>query len=259
MLELTTIASGSSGNAVLVHDESASLLIDAGISAKRICDGLKQLGKSPADLTAILITHSHSDHISGLRVLLKRTDAHIYTAAPTARAIEEQVEGALGRVHILHPQEEYDFGSLTVLPFSTPHDAPGSVGYTVTDGRRKCCVVTDLGFVTEEVRRSVLGCHLALVEANHDVDWLRAGPYPYYLKQRILGDRGHLSNEASGELCCELAKNGATKLILAHLSAENNTPERARQVVQAMLRRSGLDHVWLTVAPRCDCAAPVEV
>lgn len=258
MLELTTIASGSSGNAVLVSDGTVSLLIDAGISAKRICDGLKQLGKCPADLTAILITHSHSDHISGLRVLLKHTCADIYTTAPTARVLE-QIDGALGRVHILHPLEEYDFGTLTVRPFSTPHDAPGSVGYTVTNGVRKCCVVTDLGFVTEEVRQSVLGSHLALVEANHDVDWLRTGPYPYYLKQRILGDRGHLSNEASGELCCELARNGTTKLILAHLSAENNTPERARSVVHAMLCRSGLEHVSLSVAPRCECAVPVEV
>ena len=192
-------------------------------------------------------------------MLLKRTCADIYTAAPTAAAIEDQIEGALGRVHILHPQEEYDFGSLTVLPFSTPHDAPGSVGYTVTDGTRKCCVVTDLGFVTEEVRQSVLGSHVAVVEANHDVDWLTSGPYPYYLKQRILGDLGHLSNEASAELCCELASSGTQKLILAHLSAENNTPERARTVVGAMLRCRGLEHVSLTVAPRCVCAEPVEV
>lgn len=259
MLELCTLASGSSGNAVLVFSDTTSLLIDAGISAKRICDGLKGLGMSPGDLDAICVTHAHSDHISGLRVLLKRVTASIHTTRDTARAIAAQVEGAAGRIHIIHPMEPFSVGDLTVQAFSTPHDAPGSVGYTVTDGVRKCCVVTDLGFVTEEVRQGIFGSQLALVEANHDVDWLMSGPYPYYLKQRILGDGGHLSNEASGALCCELVEHGTEKLVLAHLSQENNTPERAKSVVCSMLSRQGLDHVPVTVAPRSVCCAPIEV
>ena len=208
MLELCTLASGSSGNAVLVFNETTSLLIDAGISAKRICDGLRQLGLEPAQLDAICITHSHSDHISGLRVLLKRVTCPVYATEATGAVIARQVEGAAERLHTLQPQEPVCFGSLKVQAFSTPHDAPGSVGYTVSDGERKCSVVTDLGFVTEEVRQSIYGSQLALVEANHDVDWLKSGAYPPYLKRRILGDGGHLSNEDSGELCCELAEHG---------------------------------------------------
>ena len=258
-MELCTLASGSSGNAVLVFDNDTALLFDAGISAKRICDGLKQLGLSAGQLDGICITHSHSDHISGLRVLLKRTDANIYATGQTASALERQVEGAAERIEIIHPQEEFQLGDLSVQAFNTPHDAPGSVGYTVSNRDRKCSIVTDLGFVTEEVRESILGSQLALVEANHDVDWLMSGPYPPYLKHRILGDGGHLSNEASGELCCELAEHGTEKLVLAHLSHENNTPERARTVVCGMLARRGLDSVSVTVAPRQNCCDPIEV
>ena len=259
MLELCTLASGSSGNAVLVFNETTSLLIDAGISAKRICDGLRQLGLEPAQLDAICITHSHSDHISGLRVLLKRVTCPVYATEATGAVIARQVEGAAERLHTLQPQEPVFFGNLKVQAFSTPHDAPGSVGYTVSDGERKCSVVTDLGFVTEEVRQSIYGSQLALVEANHDVDWLKSGAYPPYLKRRILGDGGHLSNEDSGELCCELAEHGTQKLVLAHLSHENNTPERARSVVCGMLSRRGFDQVSVTVAPRQTCCQPIEV
>lgn len=259
MLELCTLASGSSGNAVLVFNETTSLLIDAGISAKRICDGLRQLGLEPAQLDAICITHSHSDHISGLRVLLKRVTCPVYATEATGAVIARQVEGAAERLHTLQPQEPVCFGNLKVQAFSTPHDAPGSVGYTISDGERKCSVVTDLGFVTEEVRQSIYGSHLALVEANHDVDWLKSGAYPPYLKRRILGDGGHLSNEDSGELCCELAEHGTQKLVLAHLSHENNTPERARSVVCGMLSRRGFDQVSVTVAPRQTCCQPIEV
>lgn len=258
MLELCTLASGSSGNAVLVYTETTKLLIDAGISCKRLCEGLKNLNLSPADLDGICITHSHSDHIGGLRVFLKRTGAPIYTTALTAQAMD-CIEGIAGRIHTIFPLEPFMLGDLTVQAFSTPHDASGSVGYTVTHNARKCCIVTDLGYVTEEVRQNVFGSHLALVEANHDVEWLMSGPYPYYLKQRILGDHGHLSNEASAQLCCELVRHGTEKLILAHLSQENNTPERARNVVCTTLTHHGMGHIPVTVAPCSTCGIPVEV
>lgn len=257
MLQLATLASGSSGNAVLVYNQDTCLLFDAGISAKRITDGLKALGVPT--LAGICITHSHSDHISGLRVLLKRVQCPVYATEATAEALIAQVPGVQERLHILYPQSPVSFGDLTVLPFSTSHDAPGSVGYTVTDGVRKCCLVTDLGCVTEEVRQSVLGAQLALVEANHDVDWLLTGPYPPLLKERVLGNGGHLSNEASGALCCELVRHGATHLVLAHLSRENNTPERARTVVRQMLALQGLDGVDITVASPSEYGAPIEV
>lgn len=259
MLELCTIASGSSGNAVLVYNHDTVVLIDAGVSAKRICDGMKSLGFDPMQLSGICVTHAHSDHISGLRVFLKRTAAQVYTSSETAGLLCKQVDGIDGRIVTVDPLCPFSLGDLEITPFPTPHDAPGSSGFSVTDGVRKCSVVTDLGFVTEDVRHCILGSQLALVEANHDPEWLLDGPYPYYLKQRILGDSGHLSNEDSGELCCELAATGTSKLVLAHLSKENNTPERAHSVVCGMLSRRGFDHVSVTVAPRDRLGAPIEV
>ena len=259
MLELCTLASGSGGNAVLVYSKTTSLLIDAGISAKRICDSLKELNMTPQDLDGICITHSHSDHVCGLRVLSKRTQADIYATDQTLDAILPNLESNSRCLHRIHPMECFQVGDLTVQSFATSHDAPGSVGYVITNGSRKCCIVTDLGFVSEDVRGCILGCQTAVVEANHDVDWLMSGPYPYYLKQRILGNRGHLSNEDSARLCCELAQSGTQHLILAHLSQENNTPERARSVVRDTLCRQGFDHVTVTVAPRSVCSDPIEV
>ena len=244
---------------MLVYNARTVVLIDAGVSAKRICDGLKSLGFAPTDLSGICITHSHSDHISGLRILLKRTNAAVYTCCATANTLRKQVDGIEGRIEVVEPLTPFSIGDLEVTPFPTSHDAPGSAGFSITDGVRKCSVVTDLGFVTEDVRHCVLGSQLALVEANHDPEWLMSGPYPYYLKQRILGDGGHLSNEDSGELCCELAASGTSKLVLAHLSRENNTPERARNVVCDMLARRGFDHISVTVAPCDHVAAPIEV
>lgn len=258
-MELCTLASGSSGNAALVYHQRTSVLFDAGISAKRICDGVHQLGLDIKNLDGICITHAHSDHISGLRVLLKRTQAKILTTAQTAAVLQRQVDGAAERIEVIHPQEAFTLGELTIQAFSTPHDAPGSVGFSVYSDHRKCSIVTDLGFVTEEVRQSILGSHVAVVETNHDVDRVINGPYPYPLKQRILGDGGHLSNEAGGALCCELAEHGAKTLVLAHLSQENNTPEQARAVVCSMLAQRGLNHVSVIVAPRSTCCDPIEV
>ncbi|MBR1780024.1 MAG: MBL fold metallo-hydrolase [Oscillospiraceae bacterium] len=259
MLYLCAIASGSSGNAILIYNETTTLLIDAGISAKRICDGLALMGRSPSDLDGICVTHAHSDHISGLRVLLKKTDAPLYATDGTGQALLRETPGAGERLREIRPGADFAVGDLGLSAFSTPHDAEGSVGYCVTDGQRRCSVVTDLGFVTEEVRRGVLGSHLALVEANHDVDWLMSGPYPPYLKRRIRGDLGHLSNEDGGALCCDLAEHGAHTLILGHLSRQNNTPERARQVVGHMLRARGYDGVALEVASHQVCSPAFEV
>ena len=259
MLTLSTLASGSSGNAILVGTQQTSILVDAGISAKRITTALTQLGRSAAGLDGICITHSHADHISGLRVFLKRTDCPVYATEATAEAICGQLPEAECRIRLIRTAAPFQIGAVTANAFPTLHDAPGSVGYTFTDGARKCSIVTDLGFVTDEVRENIFGSQLALVEANHEPDWVLSSPYPPYLKSRILGDHGHLSNEDSGSLCCELAQHGTEKLVLAHLSRENNTPERARTVVCGMLTRAGLAHVAVSVAPRQECAAPIEV
>lgn len=259
MFSLSTLASGSTGNATLVFNETSALLIDAGISAKRITEGLAQVGLAPSDLDGICITHAHSDHIAGLRVLMKRTRAPLYMTQATAEELLRQVPGLEPNIQVIYDEETLQIGNFFVKNFATPHDIAGSVGYTISDGVRRCALITDLGYVAESVRRNILGVHLALVEANHDVDWLKSGPYPPYLKKRILSDHGHLSNEASGELCCLLAEHGTEKLILGHLSPENNTPAHALNTVQSILRGRGLEHVSVTVAAQKSCCPPIEV
>lgn len=251
MLCVTTLASGSEGNCLLVSDGSTHILIDAGISCKRVTAGLRSLGVDPHDIAAILVTHEHSDHICGLATMLKHLPFHIYTSPGTARQLAYRLAILPQRLHPVEPEEEFAVGSLTCQGFTTSHDAAQSMGYTVSGAGGRMALATDLGHVTDCVRRAVLGSDILVVESNHDVDWLQSGPYPYYLKQRILGDRGHLCNEAGAELAAQAVQAGAHTIILAHLSRENNTPARAYEITRQRL--AALDEaraVTLTVAPR---------
>lgn len=253
MLTFTTLASGSSGNAALVSCGATHILLDAGISARRITTGLKALGVSPESLTAILVTHEHQDHINGLAVLTKKLRVPIFASAPTCRQLCYKVPFVDDLVRTQTPGTGVQVGGLWVESFSTPHDAAGSVGYSITGDSGRMVLCTDLGHLTPEVQAAVQGCQLLVCEANHDEDWVRSGPYPYYLKRRILGDFGHLSNETGAELTALGVASGARTVVLAHLSAENNTPVRAREVVARRLAAMGCDperDLSLTVAPR---------
>lgn len=250
-MRLTIFASGSSGNCALVSHGDTHLLIDAGISARRITAALARLGLSPRHLAGCLITHTHSDHIAGLATLAKQCPLPLYATAPAGR----QLAYRLPIDHLLHtltPTEDCAIGGVVVRPIPTSHDAPGSVGYrfTAPDGH-SACLVTDLGVVTEEVEAGVQGVHAAVIECNHDPDRLQNGPYPYYLKARIAGPQGHLSNEDGARLCALAAQSGAHTVVLAHLSKENNSPALARAAVAKAL--AGLEGVRLEVAPvLCD-------
>lgn len=255
MLNVTTLASGSSGNAALVSCGQTHILLDAGISARRITTGLKALGVDPSQLSAILITHEHSDHIGGLAVLSKKTTAPILSTAPTCRRILEKAPHAAPWLRCQEAGTGVQIGSLWVESFPTPHDAAGSVGYSIAGEGGRMVLCTDLGYVTPAVKRAVAGCDLLLCESNHEPEWVRSGPYPYYLQQRILGDYGHLSNQDGADLAAFGVEHGARTVVLAHLSAENNTPARARQTAAARLSAMGCDperDVCLTVAPRSE-------
>lgn len=251
MLSVTTIASGSEGNCLLVSDGTTHILIDAGISCKRICTSLTSLDIDPAQLSAVLVTHEHSDHICGLATMLKHLPFHIYTAPGTARQLAYRLPILPKRLHAVEPDTDFTVGTLTCRGFATSHDAAQSMGYTVWGQGGRMALATDLGHVTDSVCRAVLGCQILVVECNHDVDWLLSGPYPYQLKQRILGDRGHLCNEVGAELAARAVTAGAHTVILAHLSRENNTPARAYEVTRQRLAALEPAHpVTLIVAPR---------
>ena len=249
MTTVHTLSSGSSGNALLVSCESTHLLVDAGISCRRITASLRELGLSPDALTAILITHTHTDHISGLQTLLKRTACPVRAFGRTCRELNFRLAGISDRLQPMDPGTRYEIGSCTVTAFPTSHDAPGSCGYRFDTHSGSVGLMTDTGYVTEEAAEILPGVDLAILESNHDVEAVRSGSYPYFLKQRILGSHGHLRNEDAARFAVALAEAGASEIILAHLSQENNTPAMARNVVETALSAAGFMPA-LSVAPR---------
>lgn len=254
-MELCTLASGSSGNCILVSHGSSHILVDAGISCRRITAALQSLGVEPHTLLGVCVTHEHSDHISGLATLTKHYHLPVYTSPGTARQLCYRMAGLEDLICPVLPGEGCEAGPFDLGSFPTSHDAAEPMGFTFSAGGRKVTVVTDLGLVSDAVLRGVLGADLVVCESNHDVEWLRSGSYPYYLKARILGDKGHLSNEAGAALALQCAQTGAHTVILAHLSAENNTPARALETTRKVLTAGGFENVRLAVAPRNELSA----
>lgn len=258
-MELRTLASGSSGNCILISHGGSHLLVDAGISCRRIVTALRSFGIDPGDLLGVCVTHEHSDHIAGLATLTKHYRLPLYTSPGTARQLCYRMAGLEELICPLDPGESVEAGPFALAGFPTSHDAAQPMGFTFTADSRKAAVVTDLGYVSDAVLRGVLGAQAVVCESNHDVDWLRSGPYPYYLKARILGEKGHLSNEAGAELALRCARAGAHTVVLAHLSAENNSPARALETARTLLAGDGFPSVTLAVAPRSEPSPPYEV
>lgn len=246
---LCTLASGSSGNCTVVSDGVHHFLIDAGISARRIQAGLTQLGLKKDELSGIFITHTHTDHISGLPVFLKKNTIPVYASEETGRALSAQLSVLDGRIHTFRAGERFPLFDWEILPFSTWHDTPGSVGYRLTAGNHTIAIATDLGCVTQQVADGIEGADLLLLEANYDPDLLRMGPYPAFLKRRIESDHGHLSNQAAAQTAAWALQNGTKTILLGHLSAENNRPDRALETVGAALDRQ-IGKICLEAAPR---------
>jgi len=246
-----TLASGSSGNALLLSCGETHILVDAGISCRRITASLKELGLAPNDLRAVMITHTHTDHISGLQTLLKQTGALVCGSGRTCRELAWRFAGIEEKLMELPLCREFTVDDCRVTAFPISHDAPGACGYRFDTEDGSVGVLTDTGYVTEEAAELLPGVDLVVLEANHDVETLCSGPYPYYLKQRIMGVEGHLCNEDAARFAVTLAESGASQVLLAHLSRENNTPAMARNVVETALSAAGFAPM-LTVAPR-DC------
>lgn len=255
MTYFCTLASGSEGNAALYVSGRQRILIDAGKNTRYLSDCLRQLALSAADLTHILITHSHGDHVSALPVLLKHTRATLVCSHETFTAIAERLPMGVP-VLLFTPGEGFSLGEVPVKTFATSHDAPGSCGYVLGAGREQAAVCTDLGTMNGEQFESIRGSRVVLLECNHDAELVKNGPYPYPLKARILSDQGHLSNKFAAKVAARLCQSGTATLLLAHLSAENNTPRLALEAVREALAREGLE-AEVRVAPRCAPGEPV--
>lgn len=233
-MRICIFASGSGGNCLLLSDGSTHVLVDAGISMRRIEESLREAGIAMSDITGVLITHEHSDHISGLKMLLKYHQLSVYAPHTVANHMRGMLPDIDGSLNIIEVGSVFELGSLRVRAFHTPHDTDESVGYRFS-GTSSFAIATDMGHVTDEVLDGLRGAETVLIESNHDIDMLSYGPYPVYLKRRILSDRGHLSNKDCAVLARRLAENGTTRIILGHLSKENNTPETALAESRAAL------------------------
>lgn len=240
MAKIVPLFSSSKGNSYYIQGNSSAILVDAGRNLKQMELAMSANGLSMHDVDAIFITHEHSDHINALKVLLKRYDIPIYASRGTLDYLTRYDKvPAFARLNLIEDVIETD--SFRIQRVETSHDAAEPCGYHITtpDGRR-LSIVTDTGYLTDDARHAISRSHLAVIESNHDVDMLREGMYPYVLKQRILSENGHLSNASCAEALPDFVKVGLTRIILAHLSEENNTPHLALTEAVGALNRAGM-------------------
>ena len=234
-MRFCSIASGSSGNCIYIGNENTHLLVDTGISKKKIEESLTVLGITGDQLDGILITHEHSDHIQGLGVFSRKYQVPIYATKGTIVGIQccKQVgELPEGLLKCVKADETFEIGDMLITPFGISHDANEPTGFRIESDGKAVAVATDLGIYDDYIVENLKGLDAIVLEANHDVHMLEVGPYPYYLKQRVLGNHGHLSNELSGRLLCEILHRDLKHIVLGHLSRENNYPELAYETVK---------------------------
>lgn len=254
MIQFQSFLSGSSGNSTFITDGDVKILVDCGANGKYIAECLKRIDINPDEIDAILISHSHRDHVSGAGVLSRKFDIPIYASEETW----EDMTPIIGKIPISNEKivtigESFMIGDVEINPFGTPHDAKGSVCYRFKTKKAMFAIATDIGHISDELFDNLSGCECIIIEANHDVDMLRRGAYPDYLKRRILSDAGHLSNADCAKLCAMLSKTGTKSIWLGHLSHENNTPDLAYQTIRNALEDEGLrigSDVALNVLPR---------
>ena len=240
-VSITVLASGSKGNCTLISSGGTRLLVDAGLSCRELLRRMALCGESPSGVDAILITHEHSDHVSGLHVLAKRLKIPVYMTGATHDAYRKCARDSSGnkikleRLEVFRAGHAFEIGDVTVTPFTIPHDAADPVGYTFRSEGIKVGVCTDLGYMPASVRHHIRGCQMLMIESNHDLELLRGGPYPWAVKQRVMSRVGHLSNDALADFLTTDYDGGAEYLILAHLSEQNNHPEIARMTAERAL------------------------
>lgn len=240
MAKFLSLFSGSSGNSTYIGDGESGILIDAGRTAKQLAEALSAREIDPAGIGALFITHEHVDHGQGIRVFASKYNVPVYATEGTIKGLWQK--GYVNEKTELHVMEqEVQIGSLTVSSFATSHDTYEPCGYTVRTGdERKATVCTDTGILTDESKQALAGSDLVLLESNHELNMLLHGPYPYPLKMRVSGAKGHLSNDDCARELVKLVEGGTTRLFLGHLSRENNTPELAEQTALSAMQIAGM-------------------
>lgn len=252
MTTFIPLISGSSGNASLISDGKTNLLIDCGMSGSKLKEILRTIDVLPENIDAVLLTHEHIDHTKGAGVVSRRYNLPLYAtegthAAANIGSITEE------NIKIISEDTYFEIGGIGVKPFAIPHDARQPIGFMFFIGNEKYALATDIGAMTKDITDAIVGSKKILLESNHDIEMLRCGSYPFPLKQRILSEHGHLSNEAAAETALYLVNNGTEHIMLGHLSKENNRPEIALLETHNLLSQAGVnigDDITLQVADR---------
>jgi phosphoribosyl 1,2-cyclic phosphodiesterase len=260
------LASGSRGNCAVVASACTRILVDAGISCRETFKRMRVLGEDPLALSAIVITHEHSDHVYGLAMLAKKLRIPVFMTGAThqawarAQRNEKGERPRLDKFEAFEAGHRFQVGDIEVRPFTIPHDAADPVGFTFSAEGAKVGFVTDLGCLQANVKDSLKRCDVLVIESNHDLEMLRVGPYPWSVKQRVLGRVGHLSNLALADFLTDDYDNNAAFVVLAHLSQENNHPEIARREAEkALATRGGLFHNRVLLAPQAEALQPIQL
>jgi len=240
-IRFTVLASGSTGNALMVRNEKATILIDAGLSAKKLEQLMAEREVAATDIDAVFITHEHSDHIKGLGALCRKYRLPVYANEATW----EELDRLVGELppesrHRLDTGAVTEIGTLGIQSFALSHDAAEPVGYCFYDKEEKLGLATDLGYMSEKVKEQLQNCDVLVLEANHDIELLRLGKYPWNIKRRILGDKGHLSNDAAAEAMADLVSGRLKRVYLAHLSKDHNMLDLARLTVSGIMEQHGI-------------------
>jgi len=246
-VRVCVLGSGSKGNCTFLATEKTRLLIDAGLSCRETYARLAAIGEPPDGLDAVVISHEHTDHINGLRVLAPDTKVPVYITRPTRDVVSWDAK--LQRFEYFAASEKFTIGDIEVTPFPIPHDAVDPVAFTFGAQGIRISLVTDLGYIPEVVKQRVKGSDCLIFESNHDLEMLKVGPYPWYVKQRVMSRHGHLSNNATADFLAEDFDGAAQVLVLAHLSETNNHPEIARlSAEQALAQRPRRENTKLLLA-----------
>lgn len=253
MAKLTPLFSGSGGNAAYLGGQSGGILIDAGVSAKRLTSALHDIGVDPRRVGAVFVTHEHSDHVQGLRVFCERNHVPVFATQGTLNAMAEKHITPKMQTSVM-PSGGVEACGILVRAHAVAHDSSEACCFTCeAENGERFAVATDMGYINDEAQEALLGCDTVMLESNHEVMMLQNGPYPYWLKRRILSDSGHLSNNACAEFLPKLLKRGTSRFFLAHLSRENNTPELAEACAKAAFdqagARAGIDYELTVCRP----------
>lgn len=239
-LKFCSLYSGSSGNCQLIKTDNTTILVDAGLSGKKIQQQIINIGEDPKKIDAIFVTHEHMDHVQGVGILSRRFDIPVYANEKTWEAMNKTI-GDVKSHNIKIITDDVEVGDLFIQAFNISHDAVKPVGYNIYYKNKKISLVTDTGCVSENIIKSISDSDLMLVESNHDEDMVLIGPYPWSLKRRVLGEFGHMSNDTAGDLISKVIKRGTEIVLLGHLSKENNFPELAYKTVENILIQKGID------------------